>query len=224
MYFSNYVLCHHKVIDQFLLHVEKWVSILYGSDPKNNGNFGRIVGDRQMQRLIQLLNSHGGKVICGGDYQQNERFIQPTVIKLTDFKSPAMEEETFGPILLVLPVQNMDEAIHYVNSKPKPLSSYIFSNSKQVQEKIVYNTSSGGVTINATLFHVAHPGMPFGGVGASGTGAYHGKQTFETFSHRKPVLRKSLWMDGGLLSDPFFVYPPWSDMKMSIVRNLMRFV
>ena len=152
-------------------------------------------------------------------------------------------------------MSSMDEAIRYVNTREKSLSLYIFSGSKVQQERIVQNTSAGGVTINGTLFHVGHGGMPFGGVGRSGMGAYHGENTFKAFSHDKPVLRKvrkhatisllcvvccttlnlvadticipflfpQLWLpDGGALSDPFFLYPPWSSLKLRLVRLLMK--
>jgi len=220
----DYVLCHRDILPAFVSQLAKNVSEFYGSDPMNNGNLGRIVGDRQMDRIVDILNRHGGKVICGGNYKRAERYVEPTVIQIEDLSSIAMEEETFAPILLVVPVDSMRSAIQYVNSRPKSLSLYIFSNSRATQEEIIYNTASGGVTVNGTLWHVAHSGMPFGGVGASGIGAYHGKLTFETFSHRKPVLRKAAWtFDKGLLSDPFFVYPPWSDRKAQIIRFLSKF-
>mmetsp|Transcript_60116 Transcript_60116/g.142358 ORF Transcript_60116/g.142358 Transcript_60116/m.142358 type:complete len:137 (-) Transcript_60116:33-443(-) len=133
-----------------------------------------------------------------------------------------MAEETFGPILLVTPVPDMLTAIHYVNDHPKPLSLYIFTSSSRSADQIIANTSSGGVTVNATIFHCTHPELPFGGIGESGTGSYHGRQTFETFVHRKPVLRKSVWKDFGLLSNPFFLYPPWTPQKLALIKNTMR--
>ena len=146
---------------------------LYGEDPKNNGNLGRIVGDKQMARLVGLLKSHGGQVVCGGTYDEKARYIAPTVVRATA-DSPLMGEEIFGPILVVVPFRELREAIAFVNARPKPLSLYLFSNSREFQQTVVQNTSSGGVTINATLLHVGHPELPFGGVGASGMGAYHG--------------------------------------------------
>jgi aldehyde dehydrogenase (NAD+) len=220
----DYVLCEKAAVDKFLERSKYWVKELYGQNPKENGNFGRIVGQRQMERLIGLMDTHGGEVICGGKYEKDCCYIEPSVMKL-DFNSSLMKEETFGPILIVVPVDSYKDAIKYINSKPKPLSLYLFTSNTETQEKIIYNTSSGGITVNATLFHVAHPGMPFGGVGDSGCGAYHGRFTFETFSHRKPVLKKCVWkFDGGLLSDPFFVYPPWNENKEKIVKFLMKFV
>jgi len=220
----DYVLCHRSVLPAFISHLPRIVSELYGSDSMTNGNLGRIVGDRQMERICEILDKHGGKVICGGHYSKAERYVEPTVIQIDDLSSIAMEEETFAPILLVVPVDSVRHAIQYINSRPKPLSLYIFAESRNTQEEIIYNTSAGGVTVNGTLFHAAHSGMPFGGVGASGMGAYHDKLTFDTFSHRKPVLRKAAWtFDQGLLSDPFFVYPPWTERKSQIIRFLAKF-
>jgi aldehyde dehydrogenase (NAD+) len=220
----DYVLVERSVLHQFNESLVHWVKTLYGSDPMTNGNLGKIVGERQIDRIIDILDKHGGKVIIGGSYKKDAKYVEPTVLQIEDMSSIAMEEETFGPILIVVPVDSVLQAINYINSKPKSLSLYIFSSSRYTQEQIIYNTSAGGVTVNGTLFHVAHPDMPFGGVGASGLGSYHGKKTFETFTHMKPVLRKAAWRwDGGLLSDPWFVYPPWDEQKIKIIRFLTKF-
>lgn len=192
------------------------------SSPKDNGNLGRIVGERQMERLAEVLKTHGGKVVYGGNYDMKSRYIEPTILHV-DFDSPSMREETFGPILLVVTVESMQQAIQYVQSRPKPLSMYVFAKDRKTQEEIIYNTSAGGVTVNGTLFHVAHPDLPFGGVGDSGIGRYHGEETFNTFTHEKPVLRKAVdWKDAGLLSDPFFIYPPWSETKIKLMKLLAK--
>lgn len=219
----DYVLVHSSVVDAFGENCVKYVKQFYGEDPKTSGYLGKIVGVKQCERLKGVVTTHGGKVLVGGDFDLAAKYIAPTVIRV-GFDSPAMEEETFGPVLLIVAVDSMDQAIEYVNSKPKPLSLYVFSNDNRVTNRIVHNTSSGGVTINGTLFHCGHPDLPFGGVGDSGMGAYHGKKTFETFSHPKPVLRKLVLPDGGLLSDPFFLYPPWTDLKITILKNLLKIV
>lgn len=216
----DFVLCHASVADQFAERCKYWVGELYGKNPRDS--IGRIVGTKQMERIKGLLRRHGGEVVAGGHFDDEAKYIAPTVLRVS-FDSPIMEEEIFGPILLIVSVASMEAAITYVNTRPKPLSLYIFSNDQAITDKIVHNTSSGGVTVNGTLFHCAHPELPFGGVGDSGMGAYHGKATFEIFSHPKPVLKK-LWLpDGGLLSDPFFIYPPWTDLKLKICRVLFKF-
>lgn len=216
----DFVLVHKAVAQPFLNECKKVIKQFYNSDARDK--VGRIVNERHFKRLTTtILANHGGTVVCGGNVDADERYIEPTVLSLP-MDSPAMEDETFGPILMVVTVDSMDDAIRYVNTREKSLSQYIFSSSKIMQERIIQNTSAGGVTVNGTLFHVGHGGLPFGGVGRSGMGAYHGKHTFDTFSHYKPVLRK-LWLpDGGALSDPFFLYPPWNDLKLRIVRFLMR--
>eukprot|EP00824_Muranothrix_gubernata_P009022 TRINITY_DN21597_c0_g1_i1.p1 TRINITY_DN21597_c0_g1~~TRINITY_DN21597_c0_g1_i1.p1 ORF type:complete len:562 (-),score=65.78 TRINITY_DN21597_c0_g1_i1:92-1777(-) len=213
----DYVLVEESVADAFCVHARRFVTELYGEDPRTAGTIGRVVGDRQMRRLVGVLESHGGAVVCGGDYDEKTRYIAPTVVRVS-LASPAMEEETFGPILLVVSVPSVDAAIQCVRSRPKPLALYVFASSQATVERILYNTSAGGVTVNGTLMHMGHLELPFGGVGNSGMGAYHGKESFTTFSHRKPVVKKSIWPDRGLLSDPFVLYPPWSDFKIAALR------
>eukprot|EP00048_Salpingoeca_helianthica_P015272 m.225906 g.225906 ORF g.225906 m.225906 type:complete len:580 (-) comp16824_c0_seq1:71-1810(-) len=216
----DYVLCDEAVIDQFCELTKKWTREFYGSDPKTNGTFGRI-NATQMARMSKLLANPGGTVVVGGTTDPAANFVEPTVV-LAGPQSPLMQEELFGPILVVNKVKNVDEALAIVNARDKPLAMYIFSNSEAYQRKVVSNTSAGGVTINGTLFHAGHPGLPFGGVGTSGFGAYHGKHTFDCYSHKKPVLAKSVWRDGGLLSDPFFLYPPWDASKIKILRLIAK--
>jgi aldehyde dehydrogenase (NAD+) len=215
----DFVLVHESVADEFCDKAASWINKFYDNkDPKESKNFGRIVGDAQVKRISGMLANHGGKVICGGQVDAKERYIAPSVIRI-GLDSEALKDETFGPILWVVSVKDMDEAVRYQASQNKPLSMYIFSNDDRVTQRIVQNTSAGGVTVNGTLFHCGHNQLPFGGVGNSGSGAYHGKATFDCFSHKKPVLSKSVWMDGGLLSDPFFLYAPWTDFNVKVMRN-----
>jgi aldehyde dehydrogenase (NAD+) len=186
-------------------------------DPKKSENFGRIVGDGQVKRIQGMLKDHGGEVIVGGKVDPKTRYISPTVVKI-DFDSPALDDETFGPILWVVPVKDMDEAIEWQAEREKPLSMYIFANDR-VAQRICQNTSAGGVTINGVIFHCGHPDLPFGGIGNSGMGGYHGKASFDCFTHKKPVLSKSVWKDAGLLSDPFVLYAPWDDFKLNVMRT-----
>jgi aldehyde dehydrogenase (NAD+) len=129
--------------------------------------------------------------------------------------APAMQDEIFGPILPVIEVDNVDAAIAFVNARPKPLALYVFSNDGAVQEQVISRTTSGGATVNHTWLHLAVPDLPFGGVGESGMGAYHGRATFETFSHRKAVLVKPTFVD------PALVYPPYSEAKKKILRRIL---
>jgi len=218
----DYVLCHRAVADKFFAATKKWIDTFYGGNPKESKDFGRIVGDKQFERVLAMLQNHGGEIVVGGDYDQKTRYIAPTVVKIS-LDSPTIHEETFGPILWVIPVEDMDEAIKFQKKCEKPLSLYIFVNDSKIEQRIIQNTSSGGVTVNGCLFHAGHPELPFGGVGNSGIGRYHGKASFDACSHPKPILKKQLWPDGGILSDPFFVYAPWDDMKKKIIRFLIKF-
>ncbi|KNC56056.1 aldehyde dehydrogenase [Thecamonas trahens ATCC 50062] len=210
----DYVLAHESVARAMAEVMGQWMGQFYASE----ADVGRIVGDSQMRRIVNMLEESGGEVIHGGHYDLKSRYFEPTVV-MVPMDSPALDDETFGPILWVVSVPSMDAAIHHVNSRPKPLSLYVFANDQDVAQRIVTNTSAGGCTINATLFHCTHPELPFGGVGESGSGAYHGKATFDTFTHEKPVLRKMFGF-----FDPFFLYPPWTDFKVTVLRFLAKLV
>jgi aldehyde dehydrogenase (NAD+) len=164
--------------------------------------------------LMKLLDG-SGELVAGGDADPDDRYIAPTILRNVPRDAPLMSEEIFGPILPVLRVSGMDDAISFVNARPKPLALYLFTSDREVQNKVLERTTSGGVTVNHTLLHLTIPSLPFGGVGASGLGAYHGKTTFETFCHRKSVLVKPTWLD------PWFFYPPYNDAKKRWVRRLI---
>jgi aldehyde dehydrogenase (NAD+) len=164
--------------------------------------------------LTKLLPG-SGDLVSGGHADENERYLAPTILRNVPADSPVMADEIFGPILPVLTVEDVGQAISFINARPKPLALYLFSRDDQAQERVLEQTSSGGVTINHTLLHVAIPSLPFGGVGASGLGAYHGRASFETFSHRKSVLKKPTWFD------PWFFYPPYNDSKRKWMRRLI---
>ena len=157
----------------------------------------------------------GGTPAVGGETRAEERYVAPTVLRDVAPGSPVMTEEIFGPILPVVPVTDVDEAIRFVNERDRPLALYVFSESDAVQERVLEQTSSGGACVNATVMHVAVPDLPFGGVGASGMGAYHGKAGFDVFSHRKSVLVKPTRLD------PKLAYPPYTKLKERIIRRFL---
>ena len=138
------------------------------------------------------------QIAYGGATDRSDLYIQPTILTDVDMKSEIMREEIFGPLLPVIPVKSIEEAITFVNSRPKPLALYVFSKTSSVQKKVTRATTSGGVCVNDTLFHIANPYLPFGGVGPSGMGAYHGEHGFQTFSHSKAILTKPTWLDPSL--------------------------
>ncbi|CAL9357684.1 aldehyde dehydrogenase family protein [Streptomyces sp. enrichment culture] len=166
------------------------VQALYGPDPRTCGEYGRIVDERHFDRLTALLDS--GRTVVGGDSDRAEKYLGPTVLADVDPASPVMREEIFGPVLPIVTVAGLDEAIDFVNDRDKPLALYVFSTSPQTRSRIAAETSSGGLGYGLPLAHLTVSDLPFGGVGESGMGRYHGRYSLETFSHRKAVLDKPL--------------------------------
>ncbi|MCX7425814.1 MAG: aldehyde dehydrogenase family protein [Planctomycetia bacterium] len=214
----DYVLVDRRRHDELLAAMVDAVGRFYGREPRASADFGRIVNRRHFQRLERLLEHDGsptGRVILGGDRDADSRYFPPTILADVSPDAPVMQEEVFGPILPVLAVEDMDEAIRFVNSRPKPLALYLFSNDARLRDRVLGETSSGGVGINDVAMHTTVPGLPFGGVGPSGMGAYHGRHGFETFSHRKAILQR------GTRGDFNLRYPPYTPAKMRWLRRLL---
>jgi aldehyde dehydrogenase (NAD+) len=209
----DYVLVAKELEDRFVEHVRRALFDFYGKDPQSSPDYARIVDDRHYQRLVGLLSS--GTTAIGGEHDAAKRFIAPTVLRDVMPESPVMQEEIFGPILPILPVDGVDEAIEFVNRREKPLALYVFAQDNSVAKRLLSETSSGGAAVNATMFHVAVPELPFGGVGPSGMGAYHGKASFDTFTHAKSVLRKRP------RPDPDLAYPPYTTRKERLLRRFL---
>ena len=166
------------------------VESLYGADPAASGEYGRIVNQRHFDRLAGLLDS--GRVVVGGDSDRTAKYIAPTVLADVDPEAPVMREEIFGPILPIVTVPGLSEAIDFINDRDKPLALYVFTEAEQTRRRIADETSSGGLGYGLPLAHLTVSDLPFGGVGESGMGSYHGRYSIETFSHRKAVLDKPL--------------------------------
>jgi acyl-CoA reductase-like NAD-dependent aldehyde dehydrogenase len=143
------------------------------------------------------------KVITGGETNPDDRYIAPTLMDQVHWDDPIMEEEIFGPILPILEYDQIETAIEQINRRPKPLALYLFTHNKQLQKQVLYSTSSGGVCINDTIMHIGVHELPFGGVGDSGMGSYHGKASFDTFSHQKSVFAKPFWLDFDIRYAPY---------------------
>ena len=188
---------------------------LFGSDPAVSASYGRIVSEEHVDRLEALMGS--GRVVVGGAVSRAERYVAPTVLADVDPTSPVMQEEVFGPILPVVRVAGLDEAVEVIAAGPKPLALYAFTASARTRARLVGETSSGAVAFGAPLVHAAVPDLPFGGVGASGTGAYHGEASVALFSHDKPVLTKPLLPDTLRM-----LYPPYTALRERLVRTLVR--
>jgi aldehyde dehydrogenase (NAD+) len=211
----DHVLVHRDVESRFVDELVKAVRDFYGDDPATSADYGRIVDDRHWRRLRGLLDAGGfSSVVCGGSGDEATRYLAPTILAGVDPDAPVMGEEIFGPILPVLAVGDTEDAIELVRSGDKPLALYVFGDDA-VTERVLEATSSGGACVNATLLHLAVPELPFGGVGESGSGAYHGRAGFDTFSHRKSVLRRPT------RPDPSVMYPPYTRLKDRLLRRFM---
>ncbi len=205
----DYVLVESSVRDELVQRIRATVTEFQSGEPAGQ----RIVNARQLDRIGQLLDGSGGSVVSGGGVDREAQTIEPTIVVDPDAASPLMSEEIFGPVLPVLTVASVHAAIEFVNARPKPLALYLFTGSRAVKETVLTSTSSGGVVINHVAMHCLVPQLPFGGVGNSGTGAYHGEWGFQTFSHRKAVLSKPA------KPDPSLMYPPYTEAKKKLMRR-----
>ncbi|NWW42640.1 AL3B1 dehydrogenase, partial [Pedionomus torquatus] len=208
----DYVLCSVEMRDKLLVALRKAINDFYGSNPRESPDFGRIGGDKHFQRLQALLGS--GQVVIGGESDEAERYIAPTVLVDVEPSDPVMQEEIFGPILPIVTVANVEEAIDFINSRERPLAVYAFSSNSKVVNQVLERTSSGGFCGNDTLMHVTLTSLPFGGIGSSGLGMYHSKFSFDTFSHHRGCLHRNM----GLEAFNTLRYPPYAQHKLGVVR------
>nr|CAD7194096.1 unnamed protein product [Timema douglasi]CAD7259042.1 unnamed protein product [Timema shepardi] len=214
----DYLMCSKQVQSEFVAKAKTILREWYGKNVKGSPDLGRIVSDTHYKRLVEFLSN--GTVAVGGETDASERFIGPTILVNVKPSDPVMQEEIFGPILPILVVEDMFEAVKIINSREHPLALYIFSKDKSVQNLFTTQTTSGSVTINETLQQLCVHELPFGGVGQSGMGAYHGKYSFDTFTHSKSVFVKDYNAIGEKLASSR--YPPYSEKKLSFITFLMK--
>ena len=206
----DYVLVERRVKDAFLKYLIYWTKKMYGENAFANPSYGRIVNRKHFDRISGLIEEN--KVVYGGRTKEETLQIEPTILFPVSEKDAVMQEEIFGPVLPILVVENMDEAQRFVQNREKPLACYIFTSSRKTRRKFVRYTSFGGGCVNDTVMHLTTPELPFGGVGNSGMGAYHGKRSFETFSHQKSILDKSQIVDIPVR------YQPYRMWKKAVIR------
>ncbi len=212
----DYLLVDEAVETPLIERLGERISQCFGDDPLASDDLGCLVNQAQFERLHALLEGarSRGQVLFGGQSDASRRRIAPTLIQVDSLDDPLMHEELFGPLLPVLRVNDLNEAIERINQRPKPLALYLFSKQRDAQQQILERTSSGGVCFNDVVMHVSVPDLPFGGVGNSGMGNYHGEAGFRTFSHERSVLRRPFRLDVP------FRYPPYAG-KLPLVRRLL---
>ncbi|HCW7460883.1 TPA: aldehyde dehydrogenase [Staphylococcus aureus] len=199
----DYILVHESVKDDLITALSKTLREFYGQNIQQSPDYGRIVNLKHYHRLTSLLNSAQMNIVFGGHSDEDERYIEPTLLDHVTSDSAIMQEEIFGPILPILTYQSLDEAIAFIHQRPKPLSLYLFSEDENATQRVINELSFGGGAINDTLMHLANPKLPFGGVGASGMGRYHGKYSFDTFTHEKSYIFKSTRLESGVHLPPY---------------------
>lgn len=209
----DYVLVEKAFAPQLIDAIKNKIAEFYGTDVVASKDYGRIVSERHCTRIIKYLEDQN--VVFGGTHDLANKYIEPTIVLDPSSDSPLMQEEIFGPILPIITIDNINQAIPYVNAREKPLALYLFSKNSSFEQQVLTSTSAGMVCINDGFMFAANPNLPFGGVGSSGTGAYHGKIGFDNFSHLKTVMKRSFWFDVPLR------YPPFTSKKFKLLKKLI---
>ncbi|MBQ8731158.1 MAG: aldehyde dehydrogenase [Lachnospiraceae bacterium] len=197
----DYILCDEKIANDLISELKVETVKQYGSNPLKNADYGKIINSKHFLRLLSLIDSE--KVVQGGQSNEKQLRIAPTIMTNVSYDDAIMQEEIFGPIMPIITYKDIDEALAYINSQPKPLALYLFSENKKMQDKVLSKCSFGGGCINDTIIHLATSNMGFGGVGQSGMGSYHGREGFNTFSHRKSIVDKKTWLDLPMRYQPY---------------------
>ncbi len=209
----DYIYVHENVLDPFIKELKKAIVEFYGEHIHKNEDYGRIVNGKHFDRLSQLIDEE--KVIFGGQVIEAEKYIEPTILHPVSWSDPVMADEIFGPLLPILTYSNLNEVISEIRTRPKPLALYVFTENKAVEDRVMNELSFGGGCVNDTISHVTAHELPFGGVGHSGQGHYHGKYGFRTLSHTKSVLKKSTKVDIRL------AFPPYKG-KLKLIKQLLK--
>lgn len=209
----DYLLVDRKIKDKLVAKIKECIKQFYGENPQTSTSYGRIINEKNLNRLVNYLKD-GGDIIAGGQYDKDDLYLAPTLVDNVKLASPLMQEEIFGPILPIIAYDSLDEVTAFIKERAKPLALYIFSRNQKNIDKILSETSAGGVTVNDTLMHIVNAELPFGGVGDSGIGAYHGKHSFDTFSHIKPVLHRSF-----LIEEPIR-YAPYNKLDKKWLKHI----
>lgn len=208
----DYLLVEASVHDGLVSRMKTAIADFYGEDPQASPDLGRIINEHHFLRLLRLIDPD--KVVIGGTHDQAERYIAPTLMTDVTMEDVIMQEEVFGPILPIMRIDSLDEAIAIIARRPNPLALYLFTKSAEDERRVIERVSFGGGCINNTIMHLTDPKLPFGGIGESGMGAYHGRDSFEVFSHRKSIMKSATFVD------PAIKYPPFEG-KLGLFRKLV---
>jgi aldehyde dehydrogenase (NAD+) len=211
----DFVLVQRGVREAFVNALKKSLREFYGADARTSPDYGRIVNARHFARLVNYLRD--GKIIHGGEQEAKDLFLAPTILTEVLPESPVLQEEIFGPILPVLDFDDLDDALARLRDRPSPLALYVFTGNPATAARVLAETRSGGACVNDVISHMIGPGLPFGGLGESGMGSYHGRAGFDAFSHQRAVLRRATWLDTP------FRYPP-ERLSLSSLKRAMRFL
>lgn len=209
----DYVYVHENVKEAFLIALKETIKEFYGKQPLQSPDYGQIIDDEAFKRLSGYVDVR--KLFHGGRTDREKLKIEPTVLMDVTWSDEVMQDEIFGPILPVLSYENIEETLKVIKSKPRPLALYLFTEDNALQKEVTHNFEFGGGCINDTLSHVTSPYLPLGGTGNSGMGAYHGKESFLTFSHKKSMMKKSTKMDIKA------IYPPYEG-KLKLIKKIMK--
>jgi aldehyde dehydrogenase (NAD+) len=209
----DYLLVHEDIKEKFIVALKKYITTMYGEDPKQSPDFPRIISDRRFGAIIRYLEE--GKIIFGGQTEASERYIAPTLLTNVSKTDLVMKEEVFGPVLPIISYKDDAEAMEWIAYNPYPLALYIYTNNKKVADHYIERVRFGGGCVNNGLIHLGNPELPFGGVGTSGIGQYHGEHGFNTFSRIKSIMKTPTWFDVPLL------YPPYKD-NLKWIRRIFR--
>jgi aldehyde dehydrogenase (NAD+) len=210
----DYVLVHRSVKDQLVAKLTNNFKQMFGDDPSKSEDFGRIINTKRFKSLLSYLSQ--GKLVTGGRHNEADCYIEPTIIEDISINDTVMQEEIFGPVLPIISYDSNEEVLKWIDKNPFPLSLYVYAEDKKVQDYYISSVRFGGCAINNGIIHLANPHLPFGGVGPSGTGQYHGKFGFETFTRPKAVLHSESWFDVPLW------YAPYKG-KAELLRKIFKF-
>ncbi|MFT4993954.1 MAG: aldehyde dehydrogenase (NAD+) [Paraglaciecola sp.] len=209
----DYVLVEKGQAEPLIAAIKRKITEFYGDNIQHSEDYGRIINQRHFSRLVSYLD--GQHIVAGGEHDQTTKYIAPTIVLDPELSSPLMEQEIFGPILPIITVEHISQALAFINQRSKPLALYLYSNDSAFEHDVLHGTSAGNVCVNDGFMFMLNPDLPFGGVGNSGMGSYHGQTGFDTFSHLKTVMKRSFMFDFPLR------YPPFTKTKLMLLKKFL---